>query len=171
MLAASKIAQISKDNELTPRPQIEIREAAAMDWPTVQAQCYPDHEPSLLRIHFDRALEQQARGRGCWLVATIKDVIVGAGQLSPYGRRLEIANVAVAPRWRKQGIGTRLVADLNRLAAAMGYRTVDISVAADNVGALRLYRRLGFEQCHYIRQGNAPAIVVLRADTEVSLAA
>ena len=143
----------------------QLRQACHEDWRQLQIHCYPEHEPTLLRMHFERSLAQQEVGRGFWLVATVGDQIVGAGQLAPYGQRLEIANVAVNARWRRQGIGTALVTFLYMQAAQMGYKSVDISVAADNLGALRLYQRLGFDHCHYIRQGERPAIVVLRAET------
>ena len=144
-----------------------FRAARREDWTQLQSCCYPDHEPSLLRVHFERSLEQQARGRGYWLVATVGEEIVGAGQLAPYGQRLEIANVAVNARWRRHGIGTAIVTFLHAQAGALGYESVDISVAADNACALRLYQRLGFGNCHYIRQGPLPAIVVLRAFTSI----
>ena len=52
-------------------------------------------------------------------------------------------SIAVAPEYRGQGIGTRLLTQLLQ-AAAVDYVTVSLSVAGDNP-ALRLYQRLGFE--------------------------
>jgi len=52
-------------------------------------------------------------------------------------------SIAVAPPFRGQGIGARLLAGV--LAVAQGrYAAVSLSVSADNP-ALRLYHRLGFE--------------------------
>ncbi len=52
-------------------------------------------------------------------------------------------SIAVAPPFRGQGIGARLLAGLLALAQTR-YAAVSLSVSADNP-ALRLYRRLGFE--------------------------
>jgi ribosomal protein S18 acetylase RimI-like enzyme len=51
--------------------------------------------------------------------------------------------IAVAPAYRGQGIGTKLLTHL-LVEAKNRYRAVSLSVSADNP-ALRLYRRLGFE--------------------------
>lgn len=52
-------------------------------------------------------------------------------------------SIAVAPPFRGQGIGARLLAGLLALAQER-YAAVSLSVSVDNP-ALRLYRRLGFE--------------------------
>lgn len=53
--------------------------------------------------------------------------------------------LAAFPRHRGQGLGTRLLAEAGRLAHASGARGLSLIVASGNEGALRLYRRLGFE--------------------------
>jgi ribosomal protein S18 acetylase RimI-like enzyme len=47
--------------------------------------------------------------------------------------------IAVVPEWRGLGVGTRLMSDLFER-----HPVVSLSVDTDNVGAIRLYERLGF---------------------------
>jgi ribosomal protein S18 acetylase RimI-like enzyme len=56
---------------------------------------------------------------------------------------LRIVDIALLPAYRGRGIGTRLITDLQRQAAAED-RIVSIHVEAFNPAA-RLYERLGFE--------------------------
>jgi ribosomal protein S18 acetylase RimI-like enzyme len=54
-------------------------------------------------------------------------------------------SIAVAPGYQAMGIGTRLLEEL--IASATGaHAALSLSVRQDNDPALRLYRRLGFEQ-------------------------
>jgi ribosomal protein S18 acetylase RimI-like enzyme len=52
--------------------------------------------------------------------------------------------IAVSPRARGGGIGTKLLEALKQCAAEEGYRTIRLDVIDTNDGARRLYERLGF---------------------------
>jgi ribosomal protein S18 acetylase RimI-like enzyme len=56
-----------------------------------------------------------------------------------------ISEVAVAEAAAGRGLGAALVTAAARALAARGARSVGLSVRSTNEGALRLYRRLGFE--------------------------
>jgi [ribosomal protein S18]-alanine N-acetyltransferase len=58
----------------------------------------------------------------------------------------ELGNVAVAPGWRRQRVGDRLVAEVIRRAEARGAREVFLEVRPSNAPARRLYERYGFVQ-------------------------
>ncbi|GAA1457666.1 GNAT family N-acetyltransferase [Williamsia maris] len=84
-----------------------------------------------------------AIGRG----AVTSDEPFGAGPGS--GRRwVGIACLWTAPRARGTGIGTRVVAEVMRWGRDQGADTAYLQVEADNVDAIRLYRRLGFTRHH-----------------------
>ena len=53
--------------------------------------------------------------------------------------------LAAYPRFRAMGLGTALLAEVDRLALAAGCALVSIEVFATNTGALRLYQGLGYE--------------------------
>lgn len=58
--------------------------------------------------------------------------------------QLRVAELAIAEAHRRRGVGTAVLAHVIARASAQG-RSVVLSVARDNAGALALYARLGFE--------------------------
>lgn len=60
------------------------------------------------------------------------------------GREAFITQLMVAPVAQGMGLGTKLVSECERFASEEGMRTVILEVRFDNVGARRLYERLGF---------------------------
>ena len=53
--------------------------------------------------------------------------------------------IATVPAARGQGIGSRLMQHAEELAERSGSSTLSLIVARDNVGAVRLYERLGYQ--------------------------
>lgn len=102
---------------------------------------------------FERALKD------IFLVCEEKKIlrkVVGfvVARRSEGAERAMILKVAMHPRHRKKGVGTRLVqAALDELAK-LHVREVDLHVHPSNTGAIRLYERFGFtvvgmERPHY----------------------
>ncbi len=58
-----------------------------------------------------------------------------------------VSSVSVLPCWRGAGIGGRLIESCIGHAAACGFGTIELRVAAANEAALRLYERHGFRPC------------------------
>lgn len=56
----------------------------------------------------------------------------------------EITNVAVAPEYRRHGIGRQLVQELMKRGEEKGVSRFLLEVRASNEGAIALYRELGF---------------------------
>jgi ribosomal protein S18 acetylase RimI-like enzyme len=57
---------------------------------------------------------------------------------------LYISGIAVAPEWRGQGLGTRLLASVRERAQRLGCPSLSLICLAQNTGARRLYEREGF---------------------------
>ena len=57
---------------------------------------------------------------------------------------VHVAELFVAESVRGQGIGTRLLAEAEQYARTLGRQFITLDVVDTNVGALRLYQRLGF---------------------------
>jgi [ribosomal protein S18]-alanine N-acetyltransferase len=57
---------------------------------------------------------------------------------------IHINNVALRPAWRNQGLGTALMRHIMTEARWLGARRATLEVRGSNVGARRLYERLGF---------------------------
>jgi ribosomal-protein-alanine N-acetyltransferase len=75
------------------------------------------------------------------------------GYLIAWGREeVHIANIAVAPELRNQGIGTELMKRALEFAQHQGADNVYLEVRVSNTGAQRFYRRFGFVPT-YLRRG------------------
>ncbi len=57
-----------------------------------------------------------------------------------------ISNLAVYPEYRGMGIGTYLITEIENYAKAKGIINTVLEVDVTNIGAFRLYERLGYEK-------------------------
>jgi ribosomal protein S18 acetylase RimI-like enzyme len=78
------------------------------------------------------------------------------GSLAAFGQcylrieRCHFGRLAVSPRRRGQGLGTRLIRELADWGIRrLGERELSLFVDRNNVDAIRLYRRLGFADADY----------------------
>lgn len=82
----------------------------------------------------------------------------------------EILTIAVAPAWRKRGVGRELLGAHLQQATLAGARLIFLEVDADNVPALALYKRFGFSQVgeragyYRRRDGKLATALVMRKD-------
>jgi len=58
----------------------------------------------------------------------------------------EIASVAVLPSERRRGIGMSLMREAESLSERRGCSIVTLHVSVENIGAMNLYSRLGYER-------------------------
>ncbi len=79
------------------------------------------------------------------LVMVAGDVVVGYAFLRLTDDVADLFRIGVVEAARRHDLGRRLVEALVSTARQRGCRRVLLEVAADNVGARRLYERLGFE--------------------------
>ena len=85
-----------------------------------------------------------ARNDRHWLVATMAGAVVGYGGLLFVADEAHIMNLAVDPVRQRQGIASRLVANLLLAAGDRGSIAATLEVRASNRQAKGLYRRFGF---------------------------
>ncbi len=75
---------------------------------------------------------------------------VAFGQCYLRVERCHFGRVGVAPRWRGQGVGTRLLREMAECGQeTFGPRELSLFVMHDNEAAHRLYRRLGYRETPY----------------------
>ena len=60
---------------------------------------------------------------------------------------LDIHNVAVHPRYRRQGVARAMLGDIIESATKKDFRRITLEVRRSNDAAQTLYRSLGFEVC------------------------
>lgn len=81
-----------------------------------------------------------------WIVAEENGVVAGyVGSQSVLGEA-DMMNLAVAPNYRRQGIGCELVQELVRLLSQQGTHILMLEVRVTNTAAICLYEKLGFVQ-------------------------
>ena len=81
-----------------------------------------------------------------WLVAVEVDMVAGyIGSQSVMGES-DMMNVAVAPEYRRRGVGEALVSALADALKAQGNESLALEVRASNMPAIALYEKLGFAQ-------------------------
>lgn len=81
-------------------------------------------------------------------------------------QEIKVNNIAVHPRWRGQGIATRLLGFLIEFGAEQGCREISLEVRPSNVAAMRLYRKAGLvpvgRRKQYYSDTREDAIVMAR---------
>ena len=107
------------------------------------------------RFHtgFDPAVSRRAGAdemrapAGSFLVALLRDEPVGCGGLKFHGDEpAEIKRMWVAPTARGLGVGRRILAELERRAAANGCRTLHLDTNGALVEAIGMYRSAGYRE-------------------------
>jgi len=81
-----------------------------------------------------------------YYTAKIGGKAVGYGGMWLILDEAHITNIAVHPDYRRQGIGRLLMQTLIREAAALGIERMTLEVRVSNHEAIRLYKRMGFEE-------------------------
>lgn len=73
-----------------------------------------------------------------------------AGQVAAFGgtyiadQGTAVLVIEVAPAWRRRGIATRLLAEIEAWAKKQGLYRLELTVLAENIPALKLYEKCGF---------------------------
>ncbi|WP_027483091.1 GNAT family N-acetyltransferase [Deinococcus pimensis] len=103
----------------------------------------------------------EAKLRYPFLVAVTDGQVAGYARLSPYGgtrpwhRGLGEVSIVVAPEFRGQGVGARLVSGIVDAARDAGFWKVVSLIFEPNMPSLSLFRRAGFRDVGvYERHGN-----------------
>ncbi len=93
---------------------------------------------------FHSEIEMMRRGERQYLVARDGNEIVGYGGVMFVVDDAHVTNVAVAPERQRQGIATRVLAELAWASIEHGCVALTLEVRQSNTGAQALYREFGF---------------------------
>lgn len=117
----------------------------------------PDGQVVLIQMRENARRLQQASwmpitGSVLGFVWEVDGRLVGNVSVIPYTHKTHrlhlVANVAVDPAFRSQGIGTALVSRALQYSRQAGVREVWLQVKRDNESAIRMYEQLGFHRDH-----------------------
>jgi ribosomal protein S18 acetylase RimI-like enzyme len=86
---------------------------------------------------------------GLWFLASADDVLVGAVLCWTSGF---VKDLVVDEAWRRRGLGETLLRCAFTAFAARGITTIKLKVQAENLGAIRLYERVGMRVVEAIEQ-------------------
>ncbi len=81
-------------------------------------------------------------------VATFEGEVVGWCDVTPKSRPVYahcgVLGMGLLPRFRSQGLGTKLITRTLKAARSFGLSRVELSVRQDNINAIALYKKVGF---------------------------
>ncbi|MBM7565159.1 ribosomal protein S18-alanine N-acetyltransferase [Paenibacillus sacheonensis] len=80
-----------------------------------------------------------------YMVMDYEDHVIGYAGMWTIMDEAHVTNVAVREAYRGQGLGERLMKELQRTALLFGARRMTLEVRVSNEVAKRLYAKLGFE--------------------------
>jgi ribosomal-protein-alanine N-acetyltransferase len=94
-------------------------------------------------------------GYSCW-VYEFGSIMVGYAVLMLGAGEAHVLNIAIAQDWQRQGLGRRLLQHLIKVAREYHAEMMFLEVRPSNIGALRLYEDIGFNEIAK-RRGYYPA--------------
>ena len=131
-------------------PKFEIRTATNNDLPGLEWE----GEYRRYRQIYRRALNEANRGRRILLVADMEGKLIGqifiqlhtvSADPKRIPRTAYLYSFRVRPEYRNMGIGSSLVTMAEDTLREKAFHRALIGVAKENLDALRLYQRLGYE--------------------------
>lgn len=158
-----KISQSQPRFNLRPMRKKDIAEVHALEQAIFPAPW------SLNSYHFE-VIRKAASGPCVIEAENEKGQISIAAYIVPWRffDEIHIANIAVAPQYRRRGLARRLVTHVIAKAAQGGARHATLEVRAGNEAAQQLYKALGFEldgrRKGYYRDNGEDAILMRRSN-------
>lgn len=117
-----------------------------------------------LRSHFEYELSVSSISK--MMVLEKNDTLAGYVGIWLLPPELHITNITVAPEFRFCGLGTRLLEYVMNLAYELRIKQVTLEVRHNNMAALALYRKFGFEvkgmRKNYYAAEKAHALIMSR---------
>jgi len=111
----------------------------------LERQSYPRPWPASFFRHL-------IRGHAFGYIYELDDAVIGYGVMRCSRKRAHIMNINIAPRFRRQGLGRRMLIQMMNTAHRCKAMISWLEVHSENRGAIALYRNLGFS-IQYRRKG------------------
>ncbi|WED42747.1 GNAT family N-acetyltransferase [Legionella cardiaca] len=129
---------------LMPSQKLDIRKATIDDIPTlcsIDAACFPGQQENMT-IRFNILFNDS---NYTLLIAYYKKEVVGKAHIHWQGSRVIFSDIAVLPKFQKQGLGGELLTYCINHALSAGKNHLALDVETSNRNALSLYTRHGFK--------------------------
>lgn len=113
---------------------------------TLEVSCFSDHWSIT-------AVENQLKsGNSLWLTVCENDIPAGYVLGSMVCGEAELYRIAVSEKFRRQGLGERLLASFIEKCREKGGEKIFLEVRSRNTPAISLYKKAGFEEIS-VRKG------------------
>ncbi len=133
----------------SPIVSVDVRWLLRHDLPEVLAIERASFEFPWLKEDFIRCLRQ----RNCLgMVAEHEDRVVGFMIYELSKTRIDLLNFAVAPAWRRRGVGTQMIAKLLGKLSPQRRARVTLEVRETNLPAQLFFRSAGFRAVSVLRE-------------------
>jgi ribosomal protein S18 acetylase RimI-like enzyme len=101
-----------------------------------------------------RDIERKQQVNPEWfLVGVLGGEVVATCMAGYEGHRGWINYLATSPRHQRKGIGTRMIAEAERLLLAAGCPKINLQVRATNQDVIEFYRSVGYSEDHVVSLG------------------
>lgn len=138
MTAALDQTNLQLSEEITPMEDVEQFAGVSLQLHGVSA----DQAPGLMTI-----LNRIQPAKGMFVLSSAGEAVASALCVKD-GTMAGLFDLCTSSTQRRQGFGQRVVGATLRWAAIQGARTAWLQVEADNLAAVRLYQRLGFQEAY-----------------------
>lgn len=146
---------------------ITYREMIALDIPVLaglEKEIYPESPWSAAQFREELSGVPKTRK---YLVALDKQEIVGYGGVALAGDVADIHTLTVIPSYRRKGIATQILAELESWALAKGIKDFMLEMREGNLEAQPLYEKYGYQVISRRDNYYAPGIHALIMRKEV----
>ena len=127
--------------------EVEIRVATVHDLGPLTSAFGPEFNAAQMK----RRLEESENGLRTMLVAVNEGQVLGCVSIGGcrFQRKgsLRLFALDVGPAFRRKGVGSALLKTVETIADQRGFDEVNLEVEVDNIDAIQLYRRLGYQTC------------------------
>jgi [ribosomal protein S18]-alanine N-acetyltransferase len=123
---------------------ITYREMIALDIPVLvgmEKEIYPESPWSAAQFREELAGVPKTRK---YVVATLDNEIIGYGGAAIAGEVVDIHTLTVIPKFRRQGIATQMLQQLENWATSKGIFTFMLEMREGNLEAQPLYEKHGY---------------------------
>jgi len=123
---------------------INYREMIALDIPVLvgmEKEIYPESPWSAAQFREELAGVPKTRK---YVVATLDNQIIGYGGAAIAGDVVDIHTLTVTPKFRRQGIATQMLQQLENWATSKGISTFMLEMREGNLEAQPLYEKYGY---------------------------
>lgn len=124
--------------------EVVIRSCREYDLPALENLSHREDRRERIRRAFDR----QMRGEGLMLIANANGTPIGQVWIDLSTKSRDSIGILwalkVLPSLQHHGLGSRLVVAGERSLTARSYDFAELGVEVENIGARRLYERLGY---------------------------